>query len=243
MSVSSFDFDIRALKATAIAASTEQTRYYLNGVCIEHSTTGPIFIATDAHRFIASNHKWISVYAAQFAPAIIPLSLIKRIKVARKVDIATMTIEPKEGGAILISIYYAGATYAENSIDGTFPDWRRVIPQSCDGTVSQYNPAYLSDFAEAGRILAGGKCDVAVAVSYNGGSPALVRFWHEDKTVQSFGVIMPIRTNPVMQSPPSWTQHAKPEPKPEAKPTATVQDVEAAALKADEIAKIMEALG
>lgn len=238
MSVASFDFDIRALKATAIAAGTEQTRYYLNGVCVEHSPKGPIFIATDGHRLIASNHKWMEVTAPHFAPAIIPLSLIKRIKVARKFDIATMTIEPKEGGAILISIYYAGATYAENTIDGTFPDWRRVIPQSCDGTGSQYNPDYLSDFAEAGRILAGGKCDVAVAVSYNGGSPALVRFWHEDKTVQSFGVIMPIRTNPVMQAPPAWTQHAKPEPKPEPKPTATAQDVEAAALKAVE-----EALG
>jgi DNA polymerase-3 subunit beta len=239
MSVSSFDFDIRALKATAIAASTEQTRYYLNGVCVEHSPSGPIFIATDGHRLIASNHKWMEVTAPQFAPAIIPLSLIKRIKVSRKFDIATMTIEHKEGGAILISIYYAGATYAENSIDGTFPDWRRVIPQSCDGTISQYNPAYLSDFAEAGRVLAGGKCDVSVAVSYNGGSPALVRFWHEDKTVQSFGVIMPIRTNPVMQAPPVWTQHAKPEVKAEVKAEAPVAEKSAKATEIDAIIAAM----
>ena len=70
-----------ALKATAIAASTEQTRYYLNGVCIEHSPNGPIFIATDGHRLIASTQKWLVENPATFAPAIIPLSLIKRIKV------------------------------------------------------------------------------------------------------------------------------------------------------------------
>jgi DNA polymerase-3 subunit beta len=219
MTVSSFDFHISALKATAIAASTEQTRYYLNGVCVEHSPNGPIFIATDGHRLIASTQKWLEENPATFAPVIVPMSLIKRVKVSRKFDIATMTIEHKEGGAILISIYYAGATYAENAIDGTFPDWRRVIPQSCDGTISQYNPSYLADFAEAGRILNGGRCDVPVAVSYNGDSPALVRFWHEDKPVQSFGVIMPIRTNPVMQAPPTWAQHAKPEVKAEAPAT------------------------
>jgi DNA polymerase-3 subunit beta len=219
MSVSSFEFHMSALKATAIAASTEQTRYYLNGVCIEHSPNGPIFIATDGHRLIASTQKWLAESPATFAPVIVPMSLIKRIKINRKIEQATMTIEHKEGGAILISIYYAGATYAENSIDGTFPDWRRVLPQSGDGTISQYNPAYLSDFAEAGRVLAGGKCDVAVAVSYNGGSPALVRFWHEDQPVQSFGVIMPIRTNPVMQAPPTWAQHAKPEVETEAPAT------------------------
>jgi DNA polymerase-3 subunit beta len=230
MSVSYFDFHMSALKATAIAASTEQTRYYLNGVCVEHSPNGPIFIATDGHRLIASTQKWLVENPATFSPVIVPMSLIKRVKISRKFDIATMTIEHKEGGEISVSIYYAGATYAENSIDGTFPDWRRVIPQSCDGTVSQYNPAYLADFAEAGRVLAGGKCDVAVAVSYNGGSPALVRFWHEEKAVQSFGVIMPLRTNPVMQAPPTWTQHAKPE----VKAKASTQDVEAAALKAVE---------
>jgi hypothetical protein len=42
-----------------------------------------------------------------------------------------------------------------------------------------------------------------------------------------------------MQAPPTWAQHAKPE----VKAKASAQDVEAAALKAAEIAKIMEALG
>jgi len=210
--MTTFTFDIRALKATAIAASNEETRYYLKGVNIEHTPSGPIFVATDGHRLIATRHDWQDATPAHFAPVIVPMSLIKRVKISRKFDIATMTIEHKEDGAIAVSIYYAGATYAENAIAGTFPDWRAVMPRECDGTVAQYNPAYLADFAEAGRILSNGKCDVAIAVSYNGNSPALVRFWHEDKPVQSFGVLMPLRTNPVMESPPSWTGYVKPEP-------------------------------
>jgi DNA polymerase-3 subunit beta len=223
-----FSFDIRALKATAIAASNEETRYYLKGVCVEHTPDGPVFVATDGHRLIATRHDWGIDRATYFAPVIIPLSLIKRIKVNRKIDQATMTIEPKEKGAIAISIYYAGATYIENAIDGTFPDWRRVMPRECDGTVAQFNPDYIAAFADAGRVLGNGKCDVAVTISHNGGSPALVRFWHEDKPVKSFGVIMPVRTNPVMDAPPSWTGDVKPEPV----ATPTSEDIEAAALKA-----------
>jgi len=213
-----FNFDIRALKATAIAAGTDATRYYLNGVNVEHTPSGPVFIATDGHRLIATRQNWQDTTPAQFSPVIIPLTLIKRVKIARKIDNATITIEAKGQGVFSISIYYAGATYAENAIAGTFPDWRRVIPTSCDGTAAQYNPDYLADFKEAGRILEGSKCERAVAISYNGGSPALVRFWHDDQPVQSFGVIMPLRTDPVMQSPPAWTGYVKQEAKPEPTP-------------------------
>jgi DNA polymerase-3 subunit beta len=223
-----FSFDIRALKATAINAGTEAIRYYLNGVCVEHTPDGPIFVATDGTRLIATRHDWGIDRATYFSPVIVPLSLIKRIKINRKIDEATMTIEPKEKGAIVISIYYAGATYIEDAIDGTFPDWRRVIPRECDGTLAQFNPDYLAAFADAGRVLGNGKCDVSVAISHNGGSPALVRFWHEDKPIKSFGVIMPMRTNHVMDAPPSWAGYVKPEPV----ATATSEGVEAAALKA-----------
>jgi DNA polymerase-3 subunit beta len=211
MSAISFAFDIRALKATAIAAGNEATRYYLNGVNIEHTLSGPIFVATDGHRLIATRQDWAEATPAYFAPVVVPLTLIKRIKVARKADDATMTIETKPDGGISVSIYYAGATYAENAIAATFPSWRQVMPRSCDNTPAQYNPAYLADFAEAGRILNGGKCDRAVAVSYNGGNPALVRFWYDYRPVQSFGVLMPARTDPVMDAPPAWTGFVKPE--------------------------------
>lgn len=235
--MTTFNVNMLALKATAIASSNEQTRYYLNGVCLEHTPSGLLYVATDGHRLIATRHDWNGMTPACFEPVIVPLSLIKKIKINRKIDEAEVTLEKIGKAPRLIRITYAGALYAEHEIDGSFPAWRRVIPQSCDGTVSQFNPDYLAAFDEAGRVLGNGKCDVPVSIAHNGGSPALVRFWRDENPVQSFGVIMPVRTNPVMDAPPSWatgsvhTDAPKAEPEPDATPE---RDVAAIALKAVE---------
>ena len=227
--MTTFQINIAALKATAIAASNEETRYYLKGVCVQHTTSGAILVATDVHRMIITREDWLDGTPEEFAPSIVPLSLIKKIKINKKVENATVTLEKSANGPRLIKIEYCGAIFAEHEIDGTFPEWRRVIPQSCDGTLAQFNPDYLSAFAEAGRILGGGKCGVYVCISHNGGSPALVRFWYEDNPVQSFGVLMPLRTDAPMTSPPSWsTSHH------EDKPASNERDIESVDLKAVE---------
>jgi len=224
-----FSFDIRALKANAIAASNEETRYYLKGVCVEHTPDGPIFVATDGHRLIATRHDWGIDRTTYFARVIIPLSLIKRIKINRKIDQATMTIELKEKGAIAISIYYAGATYIENAIDGTFPDWRRVIPrEEPSNAPSQYQAQYIEEFRDAMVILAGGKTDAQPRIAHNGDNPAIVDLGDNGR-LQSFGVIMPYRIRrDFITVAPEWTNNVQPEPV----ATATSEDIEAAALKA-----------
>jgi DNA polymerase-3 subunit beta len=188
-----FDIDIRALKAAAIAASTEQTRYYLNGVCIQHTPTGPVFVATDGHHLIAARHDWQSDAPAPFAPVIVPLELLKRIKIVRKAsDVATITLTG-EGGERKVAIDYAGGTVAANAIDGAFPDWRRVIPQSePNGVACQFQAQYLDAFRDAMAILAGGKGDAQPNIAHNGDSPALVDLG-DAGAVQAFGVLMPYR--------------------------------------------------
>jgi DNA polymerase-3 subunit beta len=188
-----FDIDIRALKAAAIAASTEQTRYYLNGVCIQHTPTGPVFVATDGHRLIAARHDWQGDAPALFAPVIVPLELLKRIKIVRKAsDVATITLTG-EGGDRKVAIDYAGATVAANAIDGTFPDWRRVTPQKePSGVACQFQAQYLDAFRDAMAILAGGKSDAQPNIAHNGDSPALVDLG-DAGAVQAFGVLMPYR--------------------------------------------------
>jgi len=229
-----FTINIRALKATAIAVGKDETRYYLNGVNIEYDATGVLFVATDGHRLIASRHDWIGEAPASFASVIVPLSLIKKIKPTKKEDEATLAIDKRPDGAVVLSIAYDGSTYSEHAIAGTFPGWRNIIPQSADGVAAQYDPEYLAAFKEAGRILGGGKCDAAVAVSYNSGNAALVRFWKANESVDSFGVIVPMRPEaaPALSAPPSWARTAT--NKPETVATASRDDVEAAALKAVE---------
>lgn len=188
-----FDIDIRALKAAAIAAGTEQTRYYLNGVCIQHTPTGPIFVATDGHRLIAARHDWQGDAPAPFAPVIVPLELLKRIKIVRKAsDVATITLTG-DGVDRKVAIDYAGGTVAANAIDGVFPDWRRVIPQSePNGVACQFQAQYLDAFRDAMAILSGGKSDAQPRVAHNGDNPAIVDLG-EAGAVQAFGVLMPYR--------------------------------------------------
>lgn len=189
-----FDIDIRALKAAAIASGTEQTRYYLNGVCIQHAPTGPVFVATDGHRLIAARHDWQSDAPAPFAPVIVPLELLKRVKIVRKAsDVATVTLSAGEGDARKVAIDYAGATVAANAIDCTFPDWRRVIPQSePSGVAAQFQAQYFDAFRDAMAILAGGKTDAQPRIAHNGDSPAIVDLG-DAGAVQAFGVLMPLR--------------------------------------------------
>ena len=44
--------NIRALRAVLVAVSTEETRYYLNGINLEFTPDGVIMAATDGHRMI-----------------------------------------------------------------------------------------------------------------------------------------------------------------------------------------------
>ena len=184
---------INKLHAVALAAATEATRYYLKGVYIEPHPrkTGVILTTTNGHVLISAYHD--TGFGEPFAPVIIPSDLIKRVKDVRKISELTMTITPAE-----VSILYAGATYAAPPVDGTFPDWRRVVPRSCDGTPSQYDSKYLALMTKAKSVLL--DTNAPALVSYNGGSPALVDLG----TDEACGVIMPLRTQPERSTLPAW---------------------------------------
>jgi DNA polymerase-3 subunit beta len=125
---------------------------------------------------------------------IVPRDLVAKLKIKlRTLDETTLTI----GDDGKLTFEHAGEMFGGARVDGTFPDYRRVVPQDLDGKPAQYNPAYLADFAKARQELTGTKLDKdgkgSPLVRYNGGSPAVVDFaW--DTGFQAFGVIMPLRT-------------------------------------------------
>jgi hypothetical protein len=199
-----FNIDIRALKGTAIAASKEETRYYLKGVCLQHDKDGLVYTATDGHRLIATRHIWDDGKSpAHFEPVIIPSSLIKMIKVNRKIDRAEIKLETIEGArARMIRITYCGVQYAENEIEGTFPDWRRVMPREQNREYATYNADYVSSFKDAIKAMGGASEPI---ISHNGNNPAFVAFGALDTGLESFGVIMPMGTSTNrMYNAPTW---------------------------------------
>lgn len=205
-----FTIDIRAMQAAAAAVGTEHTRYYLMGVCVEHTPTGPVFIATDGSRLIAARHDWLDDAGAPaaFAPVIVPIDLIKRVKVAKRdPNEATLTFDYRDGDHTPhVTITHAGAATTSGAIDGTFPGWRHVIPRDpASGVPAQYNCDLLASFRKAIKAL--GAPDALPSIAYNGESPALVDLGDHGR-VQAFGVVMPFRIRrDVLTAAPAWADY------------------------------------
>ncbi|WPZ36723.1 hypothetical protein T8K17_11310 [Thalassobaculum sp. OXR-137] len=137
--------------------STEQTRYYLQGVCVEKAQTRPgcYLVATDGHR--------MGVFydaTAHTDQSGIIVSLNKTGLAACKpgrhdmdgrmvvVEGSTVAIHDRTAGDAAASAPSPLAINCGSVIDGTFPDWRRVVPfkpQTIHAHKS-YNPAYLAAF-------------------------------------------------------------------------------------------------
>jgi hypothetical protein len=181
--------NIRALRAVNVAVSTEETRYYLNGINLEFTPDGVVMAATDGHRMIVLRQPY-GEHAATGAHAsvIVPRDLVAKLKVKHKTqDTTDLTI----GDDGRLTFEHAGEMFGGARVDGAFPDYRRVVPQDLDGKPAQYDPLYLADFAKARKEL-GGDRTTSPVVRYNGGSPAVVDFaWGTG--FQAIGVLMPIR--------------------------------------------------
>lgn len=187
------------LKCANVAASDEQTRYYLNGVHVNIVSQHVEYVSTDGARLIVVRHE-LSTDSPCVWPAggiIIPSKLIERIKISKKADdTAEATIDGNT-----VTINYCGEIYAAPAIDATFPDWRRVVPDTCSGEIAQFNASYLHDFSKAAKIM--GYETKAPNVSHNGSCAAFVNFLNNNPEL-GFGIIMPIRTNDPITECPAW---------------------------------------
>jgi len=195
--------NLKALKVAALFVSSDETRYYLKGVCVESRPDGFVFTATNGHYLTMVRHDYLDEngfsLTMKWPHFIIPISLIDRIKLQKVNDIADLDLN---GDAI--SINYMGATYTENRVDGSFPDARRVVPNSVSGEVAQFNPAYIALYGKARSMVTGKRDNNMITVSHNGGSPALVNFMPDGEDFQGFGVLMPYRAAECLTAPPSW---------------------------------------
>jgi len=198
--------NLKALKAVACAASDEGTRYYLKGVFVEFQAEAVTYTATDGHRLLAAQTAFVEGHSVS-ASAIVPLSLIDRIKLGKRdTGAALMRIEDKEQGTVVVTIEYLGASYSEAAIHATYPDVRCVVPASVSGEVASFNSLYLASFEKARAIATGDKLGPHIVVSHNGGSPALVNMsiFKDQHGFEIFGVIMPMRMSGALTSAPEW---------------------------------------
>ncbi len=117
---------------TQFAISTEETRYYLNGIYVHTmiSDGHPVLrvVSTDGHR-LARVEVPAPEGAADMPGVIVPRKAVSEIQKLIEDPAATITIELS---ATKIRFTFGDVVLTSKLIDGTFPDYGRVIPAGND---------------------------------------------------------------------------------------------------------------
>lgn len=205
--------DANLFRIVSKVQSTEETRYYLNGVHIEpHPEQGAILVATDGHRMIVAHDPLgradeigivkLPRYASQLCGGKLGIIRTKAathrlLHVDAKARSATIEDRAEAPDGTLLE-QASLVTAFDVVIDGSFPDWRRAVPKEVGKPESSrptaFNPLHLKLWGEIGNDIVKhyktGQSALRIALS-DGASPVVVRWAPE--TI--FGIQMPMRDN------------------------------------------------
>lgn len=170
----------RHLLAALHCAGKSDVRYYLNGVYVEATTKETRLVATTgfvcaAFRYEASNTEAVGL----IIPRATVEAFAKRVKNAKSA--ALRIVDGRH------CLHWDGGSLPFDPIDGRFPDYRSVFPQSPSGETAQFNPELLLAFSKVAKTLGVG---AHPEILHNGGSGALVRL---NGRSDFAGVVMPWR--------------------------------------------------
>ena len=177
------------LKVAVLFASTETTRYYMNGVHVTGTATDYQLVSTcGVNMFVA--RQCVDDDMSESAPSdfafTIPTDTCKlAIKAAGRAE--TISLEVAGGVFTIAGIQFTpiGGSIKESPADGClFPNWQAVVPQSVDGVLQQFDTKQLALWERARKILK----DIP-SIHHNSNGPAILAF--KDESI--FGLLMPMR--------------------------------------------------
>jgi hypothetical protein len=191
-----FSIPVDTIKALLLAAAKGDIRYYLNAVCLDVAPDGSaVAVSTNGHIMLAlpvdgevteDGAAPRRIVAGQY---VIPRDVLEGLKAPWKGGAATVTIDT---AAQTVTVSLAGKSAVSKLVDGKFPDWRRVVPRTVSGLVSQFNAEYLTAFGKIHKLL-GGK--YSPGILHNGGDGG--NFVESAARVllpgDAVGVLMPMR--------------------------------------------------
>jgi hypothetical protein len=207
--IMNIEFNADLFRVVYSACSKEKARYYLNGVFITPAPNGQgvHLVATDGHRMLVG---YDPEGSCNVAGCILQteghkLPPVNVFKSNARDGIRTVHISSDElatGSAIArVRGESSGllGTALIHAVDGTFPDYFRVIPRPNGEAVTQaaaFNAKYIQQMAKAGVDLYHGTSPHFSVWSNSPSDPALVRF---SETAPGgcdlIGIIMPLRAN------------------------------------------------
>jgi DNA polymerase III subunit beta len=122
----------RLFKQAASAVSTEETRYYLCGTCLEK---GGIGVSTHGHALISASISAHDDAKLTWRPIVSGAAC----KIIAKMGAATLQINDR-----LISAQNETLHLTHKLIDGVFPDWRRLVPEQ-SGNCAEFDREEMLD--------------------------------------------------------------------------------------------------
>lgn len=151
----------KAFKAVEMAMAIKHIRNYPCGVMLEHNGEETRLVATDGHRLHAVKIDHAHGLTIEPFQIILPAAMVKTIckaKIPRGGnDTIIINVDAPNAGfndngkAIIVQPTKASALLPDGTetvaslIEGQFPDYQRVIPDSFSNEVGQYNPELVSD--------------------------------------------------------------------------------------------------
>ena len=145
---------IRLIDKTRFAISTEETRYYLNGLYLHTVVEGGLArlraVATDGHRLALAEMP--APQGASTAPGVIvPRKTVQEAR--RLLDDASgpieLSITPQK-----VRLEFGQASLTSKVIDGSFPDYVRVIPRNNEKVALIDNTVFASAVDRVATISA-----------------------------------------------------------------------------------------
>jgi hypothetical protein len=165
---------IKDIRAVSHAMAVGDIRYYLNGMLFEHNGAETRLVATDGHRIhgVIVNHPDALIESPQ--QFIVPDTLIRTILKVKapkhdKVRQVTLTFADGKVSALLPD----GTESIAKLIDGKFPDYSRVIPQTVSGEYAPVNLHYAIDAMQGAADYMEVK-EAHIGVKYNGSGVAVL---------------------------------------------------------------------
>ncbi len=225
------DFDL--FRRAMTCASREETRHYLQGVCIEpHKDGGALLVATDGHRLICLRDPHAVV---EGGPGIVRLTgrTIRQGAKARRhtdsnlsstlqlvVDQGRASVallrnpakdEPRERPfhlATMPGLTVMAHQWADVLIDGTFPAWRVLVGRpdlSCD-LRAVFRAGLIEGVARALCVDDNGYARV-VPIAHTADERATDNVRHlVFGTLDGFGIVMPMRFRTIPTQLPDWME-------------------------------------
>ncbi|MGB1076862.1 MAG: DNA polymerase III subunit beta [Bdellovibrionales bacterium] len=159
--------ELRALiDRTKFAMSTEETRYYLNGIYLHATETNgvPVLraVATDGHR-LAQFDMPLPEGAEGMPEIIVPRKAVGEIRklIDEAADTINITLSDNK-----IRFAFDHIVLTTKLIDGTFPDYTRVIPTGNDKVI-EVNPKIFTGAIDRVSTISDGKSR-ALKITLNG---------------------------------------------------------------------------